>query len=257
MKRIFKILSWLLFLCGVSVLLAFVESKSNIQNISEISINISAKQGHYFITENQVLEKLNNIGIKTNLQKDIDVFRVEKILNEMPETESVDVYYYNNGKLQLDINLRNPIARIKSNNINCYLDDNGKIMPISNTYVARVSVFSGELFNLNKDMNIFTGEIKSKRLARQLIEIYKVALHISENDFLKSQIVQNYINKEKEFELIPRIGNHRVMFGKLNNYKNKFKKLINFYKVETTAKELNQYDSLNVMYSNQIICSKR
>ena len=239
------------------MLLAFVESKSDIQNISEITIDISAKQGHYFITENQVLEKLNNIGIKTNLQKDIDVFRIEKMLNQMPETESVDVYYYNNGKLQLDINLRNPIARIKSDYVNCYLDDNGEIMPISNSYVARVSVFSGELFSLSRDINVFTGEIKSKRLSRQLLDIYKVALYISKNEFLKSQIVQVYINKKKEFELIPRIGNHRVMFGKCNNYEDKFKKLINFYKVETTAKELNQYDSLNVMYSNQIICSKR
>ena len=244
-------------MCGITVLLAFVESKSNVQNISEIIINISAKQGHYFVTKNQVLEKINNIGIKTDHQNDIDVFRIEKVLNEMSETEFVDVYYYNNGKLQIDIILRNPIARIKSDNINCYLDDKGRIMPVSNSYVARVSVFSGELFSSNKDVNIFTGKVKSKRLAKQLIEVYKMAMHISENEFLKSQIVQIYINEKKEFELIPRIGNHRVMFGKLNDYASKFKKLIDFYKVETTAKELNQYDSLNVMYSNQIICSKR
>jgi hypothetical protein len=47
------------------------------------------------------------------------------------------------------------------------------------------------------------------------------------------------------------------MFGTPLNMEKKLKKIKLFYTNGPSAKELNLYDTLNVMYNNQIICSKR
>ena len=70
--------------------------------------------------------------------------------------------------------------------------------------------------------------------------------------FLKSQILQIHINNYGYFELIPRIGNQRILFGNAENMEEKFRKIKLFYADGPHPKELNVYDTLNVMYSNQI-----
>jgi cell division protein FtsQ len=80
---------------------------------------------------------------------------------------------------------------------------------------------------------------------------------INNDSFLKSQIVQIYINNNGYFEFIPRIGNQRILFGSIENMEKKFKKIKLFYKNGPQPKDLNKYDTLNVLYENQIICSKR
>jgi cell division protein FtsQ len=87
--------------------------------------------------------------------------------------------------------------------------------------------------------------------------IYDIANEINKDQFLSSQIVQVYCNKKGGFELIPRIGNHRVIFGSAENVDLKFKKLKSFYTKGINIKELNLYDTLNIMYNTQIVCSKR
>ena len=80
---------------------------------------------------------------------------------------------------------------------------------------------------------------------------------INNDTFLKSQIVQIHINNNGYFELIPRIGNQRILFGSSENMENKFKKIKLFYTNGPNSKDLNKYDTLNILYENQIICSKR
>ena len=79
---------------------------------------------------------------------------------------------------------------------------------------------------------------------------------INNDPFLKSQIVQIHINNNGYFELIPRIGNHKILFGSSDNMEKKFKKIKLFYTEGPSPKELNLYDTLNVMFNDQIVCSK-
>ena len=127
-------------------------------------------------------------------------------------------------------------------------------MPISKTYVSRVPIFSGEInFPDRLDLNI----LDSLHRTAIFQEIFKMSKLINNDTFLKSQIVQIHINNNGYFEIIPRIGNQRILFGLAENMENKFIKIKLFYSNGPQVKELNNYDTLNVIYKNQIICSKR
>jgi cell division protein FtsQ len=79
--------------------------------------------------------------------------------------------------------------------------------------------------------------------------------YIDKNDFLKAQIEQIYLNDEKEFELIPKIGNNTILFGDTEDMKEKFEKLIVFYRKGLNTIGWNKYKFINLKFKNQIVCS--
>jgi cell division protein FtsQ len=67
-----------------------------------------------------------------------------------------------------------------------------------------------------------------------------------------------YVNKQGEFELIPRVGNHRILLGGADDISSKLKRLKTFYtSKDVNVKELNMYDTINLKYKNQLVCSNR
>ena len=91
-----------------------------------------------------------------------------------------------------------------------------------------------------------------------LDELYAMANYINADKFWKSQIQQIYINDEKDMELVPLVGNHKIIFGDTANMDVKFKKLMTFYTQGLSYTGWwNKYSSINLKYKNQIVCTKK
>ena len=140
-----------------------------------------------------------------------------------------------------------------------YLDENGFIMPLSQNYTARLLVVNGRInepfatrYTLN--FNTLADTLKTKTL---LDEIYTLSKYIDQSDFWKAQIEQVYVNKQLEMELIPKVGNHRIVFGEVENIENKFEKLMVFYKKGLSKTGWNEYSEINLKYKNQVVCTKK
>ena len=257
-----KISAWSLFVIGAMLLVGFVDSDYEAITCTSPKINIDKSNGHVFVTEELVLEKMSDMGYSfTNqLMGDIEVDRIEKALLNMPGVKNAEVFKFNSGIVQIDITHRKPIARVimKGGLISFYLDESGKKMPLSDYYVAKVPIFNGEIKEARNRYSV--NELyqnDSLKAISVLDDIYEVAQLFEENKFMRAQIVQIYFNQDKEMEMIPRVGNHRILFGDSKDADIKFKKITRFYTEVINPKELNLYDTLNIKYINQIICSKR
>ena len=257
-KKIGKIFFWILILSGWIVLSGFVSNYYQFIKLKNVQINFIDDNLHEFITKSQVNSMLSLMGIveKVTLKNEIDLSHIEEKLLNHSAINSAEVYFNNNGNLQVNIKKRTPIARFVSPvyEKNFYIDDNGFLMPLCSTYVSRVPIFSGKI-NLPERLNLYV--LNSLHKSPDFQKIYKMSKLINNDSFLKSQIVQIHINNNGYFELIPRIGNQRILFGSIENMEKKFKKINLFYKNGPQPKDLNKYDTLNVLYENQIICSKR
>ena len=245
-------------LSGWIVLSGFVSNYYQFIKLKNVQINFIDDNLHEFITKSQVNSMLSLMGIveKVTLKNEIDLSHIEEKLLNHSAINSAEVYFNNNGNLQVNIKKRTPIARFVSPvyEKNFYIDDNGFLMPLCSTYVSRVPIFSGKI-NLPERLNLYV--LDSLHKSPDFQKIYKMSKLINNDAFLKSQIVQIHINNNGYFELIPRIGNQRILFGSIENMEKKFKKINLFYKNGPQPKDLNKYDTLNVLYENQIICSKR
>lgn len=262
MKRGIKIFSWSVFTLTVFILLIIIDNSYYAIPCKKPNVNISQEYGHKFITKEIVEEKLSHIGCSFENQtyKDLEVSRIEQTIAKTPGVKSVSVYKQNNGVLSLDIEQDRPIARVitKTGLVSFYINENGKIMPLSSNYVAKVPVFSGEIQNYEKKLDIkkvlSNDSLKS---IHTIDDIFLIAKAIDKNELIKLQTLQIYVNKKNEFEIIPRVGKNRIMLGNSNNIEDKFYRLEKFYKTVIKPKELNNFDTISLKYNNQIVCSKR
>src|SRR5690606_23734603 len=90
-----------------------------------------------------------------------------------------------------------------------------------------------------------------------LDDIYRFNQFITKNGFWKAQVEHVRISAQREFEIIPRVGNHRILIGDADNLEEKFKKVMAFYANTLHTRDLNQYTTINVMYDGQVVCVKR
>jgi cell division protein FtsQ len=111
-------------------------------------------------------------------------------------------------------------------------------------------ILSAQSNTLNPDKHVFTW-------AEQREEIHRLARYIASDSFWKAQIQQVYVDENLEYVLIPRVGNHEIQFGKMDDLEIKFKKLKAFYEQALSKSDWNQYQSVNLKYKNQIVCKKK
>ena len=252
-RKILTIFFWIGVISIWVVLTAFVNNTHHKIVYNSLEIKFTKDNEHQLIKKSDVVEIIKDLGLVqgVTLNKEINTRELEKKLNTHFALENAEVYFLNTGELNVNLNKRTPIARLIANDPsdNAYIDEHGLLMRTSDYYVAKLTLFSGEFkwSDSNRVSNV-NGSLLSK--------IYNMSRIINNDPFLKSQIVQIHINNNGYFELIPRIGNHKILFGPSDNMEKKFKKIKLFYTAGPSPKELNLYDTLNVMFNDQIVCSK-
>jgi cell division protein FtsQ len=71
-------------------------------------------------------------------------------------------------------------------------------------------------------------------------------------------IQQIYVNKERELEFYPLIGNHRIVFGENRDTGEKLNKLKLFYTEGLNKSDSwNKYATINLKYKNLVVCTKK
>jgi cell division protein FtsQ len=264
MNKILKIAGWAMFLGLVILMMGFVGGKYETTQTSEPTVQIVKKGNHSFVSEDKVKSRLNDLGYSFVGQelREIELDRIESELNEVPGVKSTEAYKYSDGTVHIEIKQRNPIARIvlKGGKMGCYLDDEGEVVPLSKDYIAKVPVFTGYISEpYNAIPNVAEVTVNDSIADLHIIDdIYLVAKALAADEFLTAQVVQVYVNKQGEFELIPRVGNHRILLGGADDVSSKLKRLKTFYtSKDVNVKELNMYDTINLKYKNQLVCSNR
>jgi cell division protein FtsQ len=259
-RKIFRLLGWALLISYLFIAMSFVNNEKSNTVCSELKIIVN--KPHSFI-DSETVENLlisNNVKMYSCLIDNINFDFIENIIESNPAVKSAEAYSNFLGEVFIDITQRNPIMRIITNkNKHYYIDDQFKLMPVSRKYSANVPVISG---NIGAD---FIQHIDSSENSQTILsnysftpqELFDFVSYINQDNLWKCQIEQIYINDDKEVELVPRVGNHIIIMGDLNNYEYKLKKLSAVYKKGFALTDWNIYSSINLKYSNQVICKKR
>jgi len=214
-----------------------------------------------FLDEGIILDKLESKGLigKNFTYNQIDFHAIEIYLESLSEVKSVKVYAEIGEQWQVHVVLRQPIARLFNlNGSSCYLDKDGKLMPLSDNYTARVLTVNGFIneTNMNKKVSDVINN-ESLKTIEIIDDLYKISKYVCSDKFFSSQITHVYVNSESEFEFIPRVGKQRILFGDSHHFVGKFKKLKVFYTEGLAKAGWGKYDTINVKFKNQIVCSKR
>ncbi|MBL0343384.1 MAG: hypothetical protein IPP71_22515 [Bacteroidetes bacterium] len=234
-KKMVRIALWSFAGLALVVTLGFSSHEQETQKCLGLRIKIADETGHYFIEPKDILEVLNTKGgkIKGSAMQDINISLLEKIVYTNPFVSKAEVYSTIDGYVNIDVWQRNPIMRIVNNdNEHFYIDDNSEFMPVTDKYTSQVVVSSGNIFDDYAERSLkyavpFTGDSTSKPV---IVQLNEVALFLKGNEFWDAQIEQVFVNEKSELELIPRVGNHRILIGNSDNLEEKLARLFIFYK---------------------------
>lgn len=210
---------------------------------TKLEIVIKDNGNEQFLKEEDIEKYINSKKLNPYGKTfgEINTQEIEEAILANKLIKKAEVFTTNSGAIKINIYERKPIVRIMANNGDSYyIDDEGMRMPLSNNHTTYVP--------------LATGSIKEE-FAK--IELYKFALFLSENKFWNSQIEQIVVSSNENITLIPRVGDHQIILGELDDYEGKLDKLMAFYKNGLSQSGWNKYSVINLKYDKQVVCTKR
>jgi cell division protein FtsQ len=238
---------WVTSLGGLVVLMGFIEIKKSEVLCKDVKIYIPGNQ--YFIDKEEVdnILEMSSHTLVGNKVDHINIEALEKRLQANPFIEYAKVYTDMDGIIRVEISQRQPILRVMNKyDQDFYIDQHGLKIPLSANFTARVLAANGyidEPFN-NKVDTLHTEIAK---------ELFKAADYIRNDSLWDAQIAQAYVNSDKEIELIPRVGNQRILLGHTDSLATKFNNLLAFYKQALPQVGWDKYKIINIKYANQVV----
>ncbi|MDF1548988.1 MAG: FtsQ-type POTRA domain-containing protein [Bacteroidales bacterium] len=263
MKKYLFIALWVAIAAYMVFALTFVSNKQENVLCTAINVKVSDTLENHIIDRNDVLQQLESDGQKILGQpiQNLNIAKIEKRLNDDPFIKHAEVYKEINGELTIEIEPRVPVIRIiNASNQSYYIGQYGVLMPLSRKVQTRLIIANG-FINYKPDFdtitNIYSNNFDQDDAIKVLRDIHTLVSFINQNVFWQSQTQEIYITEKKELEIIPLVGNQIILFGKIENYREKFRNLEAIYKKGFSAEGWNQFTEINLKYINQVICSKK
>jgi cell division protein FtsQ len=250
---------------GITGSLAFVSDSEKEMKVKKLNVLINNSDDYLFLSEKDVKDFLNERkeALLSRQYSKINIPHLEKVLNSHPVIENAEVAKDISGEIKIEITQRSPVCRIiNSDGESYYIDTQNKLMPLSDNYAARVLVVNGFINEPYATRYQFSvDQIAKNPLLKDLSvldEVMQVVNYVHADSTLNLLIQQVYVNKEKELELFPSIGNHRIIFGGTELLSEKFNKLKLFYTEGLNKSDSwNKYSTINLKYKNLVVCTKK
>jgi len=263
--KILRISFWVLLVAGLTTLFAFVQKQEDDLLCSKINISIlrDPMNENFFVEEDAIRELIaQRFGqVENTSLKNIDVNHLERLMYVNPWVAKADVYLSINGVVDIEIEQRQPILRIINvGGENYYMDSEGRLMLWSPDFTPRMLIASGNIVEKYEEWSKVTvSELINNDTLKthtMLDDLYTMARFILADEFWSAHVEQIYVNLLGEIELVPKVGDHKIIFGGSDEMAEKFWKLKTFYTEGLNYTGWENYDTLNLKFNNQVVCSK-
>ena len=192
----------------------------------------------HFINQSDIhsLLKREKIDPTGKPMQSLNTEKVEQTLLKNKRISQVKAYKTPSGLMGLVVKQRMPVLRVISHTGSYYVDKDGVIMPTSSRFAIKIPLASGSI-----EQKLAVGELRD------------FALFLQEDDFWNSQIEQIFVHPDREVELIPCVGDQRILLGSLEDYQTKLENLKLFYEQAMPKVGWEKYKLINLSYKGQVI----
>ena len=223
----------------VIFLFSFTSKRNSERKLKKIVVEF-VDENSPFITEESVNKLLieNNSSVK-NIQKDkVDLKGLEQNLNNHNMIQKCEVFVTVDGVLKAVVKQKTPVARVFGPDGSFYVDYEGHKMPLSDNFTARVPIVSG---TINKQNN------------QDLIKVFR---YIYDDEFLQKNIIGVEVLPGGSLKMRNRNFNYVIDFGKTINVDKKFKNYKAFFQKAVQDSLINNYKTVNLKFTQQVVCTK-
>jgi cell division protein FtsQ len=250
-RKVLVVIAWLAIGSGLLTLLVAANRKEQKHFCKDVAIRIKGTGDIFYIDKGDIITILKNgsdqkmIGQPLNK---MNLARMEKLLEKSSWVADAELYFDSHDVLHITATERQPIARIFTKaGTSYYIDSATKRMPLLQKMSIRVPLVTN-----------FPG---SKKIGPQdsalLRDVKELTAFISSDPFWNAQVAQLDIVGERNFELIPTIGNHVIRLGTAEDLEEKFNRLFIFYKNVLSKTGFDHYSVIDVQYKDQVVATQK
>lgn len=245
-------LLWTILAIGTVAVMVYAFNKKEKAVCKGIEIDIQGANTNLFVDKQDIISIIKKYASENAIGKPIRQFKIQKMESELLKDVWLNkavIYFDSKGVLKVIVHEREPIARIFTvDGKSFYIDETIKILPLSSKHTARLPVFTNyPLFPVNP----------TKADTALLSSVCAMSSNIIKDAFLMSMIDQVDIDRNGNFELIPKLGDQMVLFGDTTDLSNKFEKFKLFYAKVIPVHGWSKYNKINLQFKNQVVASIR
>lgn len=222
--------------------------------LSKVSILIDKIEGSKsLVTKKDIISDFKSIVGEnwSDLQiKELDLVTLELELEKDSRVLNAEVFLDAQNKLYIQIEQREPIMRIISDNgENYYIDNNGdRIQPIKKL-AARVPIVTGKVMKYRPDWK--------DKPKHNLNDLYTLVSNSSKDDFLRALFEQIHVDEEGHITIIPKFGGEKLFFGDIRFLDEKLENIRIAYSRLLKTQGYGKYAVLKLDIPNQIVPSQK
>jgi cell division protein FtsQ len=237
MKRNWIYIKFTVLLAIIGFLFGFTQKRNEGRKLKGVEITFVDENSPFITlpTVNKLL--IQNHDSVTGLPKDTVVLKeMESRLLGHDMVRDAQVFVTVDGVLGAAIEQRKPLGRVSATP-DYYIDYDGKPMPLSQVYTARVPLITGAS-------------------ASKFTELTPLLIAIENDSFMKSSVVGLHLYKNGTIALRLRNYNGEVLFGKPEQIRDKFRHFKAFYKKASQDRKLSGYEKISLTFGNQVVATK-
>ncbi len=246
-KSILLSILWLGIASASLVLLVAAVHSRDKKLCKGLEVSIHGVSNNFFIDREDVKNIISSYAgnITAAEINSFNLVEMEAELKREVWIKNAELFFDNDQVLQALVEEREPVARIFTSGGNTfYIDNTNMMLPLSSKISARLPVFT----NFPSDARVL-----SKKDSGLLKDIKNISMQIQQDSFLMAMIDQVDITPQRNFEMIPKIGDQVILFGDASDAAQKFKKLQLFYKKVMIKYGWNRYSIINLQYKGQVV----
>lgn len=221
----------------------------------KVEILDSAKLG--FVTKEDVRGLLaKEYGVFMGQRIDsVGLARIEHILDGRSAVLKSQAYTTSDGILHIEVTQREPVVMFDNGAVKFYADETGYLFPPVEGYTTKVPVISGSI-----PMEVplgYKGEPKTAREAQWLGGIISMLKYLDADKAWNSALKSITVDSKGDLVMYPVKGKERFIFGRPEDFKDKFRRLEDYYRYIVPTQEEGYYTIVNVKFDGQIVCRRK
>ena len=252
-KTVFQVLGILLllgYLLSAGILYGFWRSEPRYRGIY-ITISYPSDDTH-FVSEadiRQLITQKPGFRCKGRTYAEVNTLELSRYIEENNRlVRHASCYHTPDSLLRIDIEQRNPVVRVKSQT--AVRDGQGHAW--TDFYIDRDGAMMPAQFGTVIQLPLVTGAVRPRHVAPLL----DFALLLKDDDFWSYEVTQIHVRDNGDVELIPRIGDHTILIGLLDDVPRKLSHVRRFYADVLPRIGWNTYRTINVKFDHQIVGEK-
>lgn len=180
---------------------------------------------------------------------EIDLEGLEDSLELHPSVETAEVFRSLKGVVYMELQLRNPVARLVNNDgTHLYIDRRGNKFPVGGEGGENVILVRGNFDEPLFPVDSFACSTIGEALA--------VINYVNDNEFWHTQVSELVLLQNGELVLYPQIGSMTMEFGFPERVEQKFTYLKTFYQDVIPRVGWDYYEQISVKYKGQVVATR-